>query len=314
MSVSSSHMEQNARYNLAQKCFFQWYIIASLGVPACPIHLMHDGGAYAIVFSSPSQPAASFTFVTVLERQRPAIPTVISFMKYNCASPLREGAISRRCAFYTTRPYPGRHKQHPTLHTSTSSFIALHHSAILEASTPLVKYGVSLIPTPGLVLATSVSAPRTYSQLTMSPVYRINVSRSPHMLALSFGALFDITHGITSTSASSTTSSIPGISGAVSTYPHSLAATTSYIGTSALGGSHGGDLQIILAHTALYTPSPSSPIPVLGNAIPTSSQSSPTSSMSRSFLHGRGRLQQALLMLLTPPLCGIPWFLRSSSN
>ncbi|KAI9454037.1 hypothetical protein BJY52DRAFT_1285958 [Lactarius psammicola] len=116
----------------------------------------------------------------------------------------------------------------------------------------------------------------------MSPVYRINVSRSPHTLALSFGALFDITHGITSTSASSTTSSIPDISGTVSTFPHSLAATTSYIGTSALGGSHGGDLQITPAHTALYTPSPSSPIPVLGNAIPASSQSSPTSSMSRS--------------------------------
>ncbi|KAI9445803.1 hypothetical protein BJY52DRAFT_1314844 [Lactarius psammicola] len=97
----------------------------------------------------------------------------------------------------------------------------------------------------------------------MSPVYRTNVSWSPHTLALSFGALL--------TSASSTTSSIPDISGAVSAFPHSLAATSSFIGTSASGGSHGGDLQIIPAHTALYTPSPSSPIP-----------SSLTSSLSRS--------------------------------
>ena len=168
---------------------------------------------------------------------------------------------------------------------SASSFIALHHSAMLETFAPLATHDASLIPTsstghvriafadmhsvdnePCIPQQCISVAPPTRAVLRGSPVK--NDRRSTGLLA-------DITHDTTSTSASSTACSILDVSGAVSTLPHSLTATSSPIGTIASGDS--GDLQIVPAHTALDTPSPSFPIPVLGDTIPAYSQSSPTS-------------------------------------
>ncbi len=173
---------------------------------------------------------------------------------------------------------------------SASSFSALHHSSILETFAPLDTRDASHIPTSsaghvGIAFADMQSVdnhPYIPQQcISVAPPARAVLRDSPvkddRRLT---GLLADITHGTTSTSAFSTTSSIPDVSGAVSTSPHSHTATSSSIGTVTSGGS--GDLQIVPARTVLDTPSPSFPVPVLGNTIPAYSQSSPTSSMSQS--------------------------------
>ncbi|KAH9073402.1 hypothetical protein EDB83DRAFT_70717 [Lactarius deliciosus] len=148
---------------------------------------------------------------------------------------------------------------------SAPSLIALRDNAILETFAPLATHDASLIPTSSRQ-CTSVARP-SLAVLRSSPVKDGLI-----------GPLANITHGNTSTSAPSTASSIPDVSGAVSIFPHSLTDTSS-IGS--VAPRNGGDPQFVPAHTVLNTPFPSIPIPipVPGNAIPAYSQSSSTSSM-----------------------------------
>ncbi|KAH9020491.1 hypothetical protein EDB85DRAFT_1896137 [Lactarius pseudohatsudake] len=167
---------------------------------------------------------------------------------------------------------------------SASSLTALRHNAILETFAPLATHDTSLIPTSSTCHVGIASA-------DMQPVNNepcisqqcISVARPSRAVLRGspindglIGLLANITHGNTSTSTSSTASSIPDVSGAVFTLPHSLTDTS--IGS--VTPRNSGDPQFAPTHTVLDTPLPSFPIPVLG--IPVYSQSSPTSSMSLS--------------------------------
>ncbi|KAH8993069.1 hypothetical protein EDB86DRAFT_1405155 [Lactarius hatsudake] len=178
-------------------------------------------------------------------------------------------------------------------HTSSAlslTGIALRDNAILETFAPLATHDASLIPTSSTCHVGIASAdmqpvnnePCISRQYTSVDRPSLAVLRSSPVKDGLIGPLANITHGNTSTSAPSTASSIPDVSGAVSIFPHSLTVTSSSTGSVAPRNS--GDPQFIPAHTVLDTPLPSIPIPipVLGNAIPAYSQSSPTSSMSPS--------------------------------
>ncbi len=95
------------------------------------------------------------------------------------------------------------------------------------------------------------------------------------------GLLLDDKRGTTLASASSTASSIPDASGAVSASPHSLTATPPSSGSVASRDST--DLRIVPTHVVPDTPSPSLPIPVPGNTIPAYSRSDHIPSGTRSF-------------------------------
>ncbi|KAH9175652.1 hypothetical protein EDB89DRAFT_327909 [Lactarius sanguifluus] len=169
------------------------------------------------------------------------------------------------------------------VHTPSASLIALRHNAILETFAPLATHDASLIPTSSTCHVGIASA--DIQPVNNEPCISqqcISVARPSRAVLRSspvnddlIGLLANITHGNTSTSASSTASSFLDVSGAVSTFPHSLTDTFSSIGYVAPRNSE--DPQSVPTHTVLDTPLPSFPIPVLVNAIPVYSQSSPMS-------------------------------------
>ncbi|KAI9449533.1 hypothetical protein BJY52DRAFT_1307099 [Lactarius psammicola] len=141
------------------------------------------------------------------------------------------------------------------VHTSSTT-------AALEIVTPLATHDASLLLTSNAGQTGTISAgmqsvdnrPRISQQcIPVAPPVRAVLQSSPVKDGCrSTGLLADITHGTTSTSASSTASSIPDISAAVSTFPHSLTATSSPIGTVTPRDS--GDLQIVPTHTGRDRP------------------------------------------------------------
>ncbi len=189
-----------------------------------------------------------------------------------------------------------------------SSLAALPHGVVLEAFAPLATHDASLVPTSSagnidIAFADiqSVDNDPCISQqcISVAPPARAVLRSSPVKNdRRSTGLLADIAHGTTSTSSPSTACSIPDVAGAVSTFPHSLTATSSSIGT--VASEAGGNLQSVPPYTALDTPSPSFPIPVLGNTIAAYSQSSSTSSMSRSDHIPSGKISLATSSATAP--------------